>query len=394
MPSPELSHVFSASANSDGWNWRELVAQTAYRTGALRLLSHISQKYEVQNGQGNRLPTLRRVSQPKYSILCYHRVGTEGIPYYSTLSPLVFEAQMRFLRENFRVISLEQLCHELKHTSGGRHGVAVTLDDGYSDLYTYALPILRKYEIPATIYLSTDCIETGEVAWYDRIFLALLVVPGEVIELPIGGKRRFILGSPQQRVQLGTEIVLALRRAPAADRDRFCAALDQQVSLPGEKLAGRMLSWGQVHEMRSAGIFFGSHTLSHPVLSSLTAQDIQRELAESKRILEVRLGEPVLDFAYPFGKTDDYGPLAQVIVASCGYRSAVTTNWGINTPGVDMHSLRRLRLGDERKAAKFGLQLHREFLRAYDPPAFPDRASLSSPPVKNFQADRSGLEPR
>jgi peptidoglycan/xylan/chitin deacetylase (PgdA/CDA1 family) len=304
------------------------------------------------------------VSQPKYSILCYHRVGTEGIPYFSTLAPEQFEAQMRFLREHFRVISFGQLCSELEHPIEGSRGVAVTFDDGYSDLYTYALPILRKYEIPATIYLTTDCIETGEVAWYDRIFLALQVAPGSAIDLPMEGGNGIGLGSPKERVELGRRIVTTLRRASAEESRRFCFALEQQVSLPSERLAGRMLSWKQVREMRSAGIFFGSHTLSHPVLSSLRAGDIHRELSESKRMLEARLGEPVFDLAFPFGRPDDYGPLAHATARTSGYRSAVTTVWGINTPGADMHALRRVQLGDEPTIAKFGLQLHWEFLRS------------------------------
>lgn len=334
-----------------------------YRTGLLNLLGPLSQRYEVCSRPGRRFPILRRPAQPKYSILCYHRVGTEGIPFYSTLCPSVFEAQMRFLREHFRVISLGQLCYELEHPTDARHGVAVTFDDGYSDLYTYALPILRKYEIPATIYLTADCIETGNVAWYDRIFLALQVAPGPTIDLPMNGGSRASLGSAQQRVDLGGHIVTALRRTSALERKRFCSLLEQQVSLPDAMLEARMLSWKQVAEMRSAGIFFGSHTLSHPVLSGLSAEEVHRELSESKRILEARLGEPVLDFAYPFGKAADYGPVGPATARSCGYRSAVTTAWGTNTPGADMHALRRVQLGDESTLAKFGLQLHREFLR-------------------------------
>jgi peptidoglycan/xylan/chitin deacetylase (PgdA/CDA1 family) len=271
---------------------------------------------------------------------------------------------MCFLRENFRVLSLGQLCDELEHPTDARHGVAVTFDDGYSDLYTYALPILRKYAIPATIYLTVDCIETGEVAWYDRIFLALQLAPGPAIDLPMVGGKRVGLGSPKERVDIGGRIITTLRRASAEERRRFCFALDQQVSLPSEKLVGRMLSWEQVGEMRSAGIFFGSHTLSHPVLSSLSTEDIHRELSESKRVLETRLGEPVLDLAFPFGRSDDFGPLAYETARTCGYRSAVTTVWGVNTPGADMHALRRVQLGDEPTIGKFGLRLHREFLRS------------------------------
>jgi peptidoglycan/xylan/chitin deacetylase (PgdA/CDA1 family) len=348
-------------------SWREAVAQIAYSTGALKLFGKFSRKYEPRAGRRRFQSPLRRVTQPKYTILCYHRVGMRGIPYYCTLPPAQFEMQMKFLRENFRVLSLGQLCEELNHPSGGGNGVAVTFDDGYSDLHTYALPILRKYEVPATIYLTADCIETGEVAWYDKIFLALQVAPGKSIDLPLQGGLRLELGSPAQRIENGARIVSILRKTPAAERLRFCGLLEKQVSLPAEKLAGRMLTWNQVREMRSAGIFFGSHTLSHPVLSQLAAEDVQMELRASRALLEDRLGEPVLDFAFPFGRPEDCGPVAEAAAARCGYRSAVTTTWGVNSPGANMHALKRVQLGEERTAAKFGLLLHQAFFQASDP---------------------------
>jgi peptidoglycan/xylan/chitin deacetylase (PgdA/CDA1 family) len=312
-----------------------------------------------------RLPSLRRVSQTKYLILCYHRVGTEGIPYYCTLPPAQFELQMRYLRNHCRVLSLAQLVEEMRNPDSARgQAVAVTFDDGYSDLYRYALPILKKYQIPATIYLTADCIESGEVAWYDRIFLALQVASGSVIELPMEGGLRLPLGSVQQRIESAARIVSVLRNTPASQRKSLCALLEQQVSLPLDKLAGRMLSWSQVREMRSAGIFFGSHTLSHPVLSQLPIEEAERELRESRAILENRLGEPVLDFAFPFGRPEDCGPLAYELAARCGYRSAVTTTWGYNTAGANMHALRRVQLGEERTASSFALHLHRAFFRA------------------------------
>jgi peptidoglycan/xylan/chitin deacetylase (PgdA/CDA1 family) len=384
----------SEGSKANGWNWREIFAKAAYRTGALGLLGRISHRYELRSRAGRTLPVLRRVTQPKYLILCYHRVGTEGIPYYCKLPTAQFEMQMRILRENFRVLSLGQLCQELENPDGRGQAVAVTFDDGYSDLYTHALPVLRKYEIPATVYLTADCIETGDVAWYDRIFLALQVAQGAALDLPLLGERRVVLGSPQQRIAIATQIVSALRRTPAAERQRFCVTLEQQVKLPGEMLSGRMLSWPQIREMRSAGIFFGSHTLSHPVLSMLDAEDVERELRESKSILEARLGEPVLDFAFPFGRPEDYGPIAHAEVARCGYRSAVTTTWGINMPGADMHALRRVQLGEEQTAAMFCLQLHQAFFRADETSAPLDPSSLHSGDAKRVYEDGGALPQR
>ena len=344
-----------------------MAARVASVSGGLRLLRTISQTHEIRSAPGRRLPAIQRVSNSKYLILCYHRVGTEGIPYYCTLPAQQFEMQMRYLRRYCRVLSLAQLVDEIDNPPKEiGQAVAVTFDDGYSDLYRCALPILRKYEIPATVYLTSDCIETGEVAWYDKIFLVLQVAEGSLFEVPINGGLQLPLGSVQQRIDSAVRIVSVLRKMPQAQRRNVCALLERRVNLPREKLANRMLSWKQVHEMRAAGVFFGAHTLSHPALSQLSIEEVDRELRESRTILEKTLGEPVLDLAFPFGKPEDCGPFAYEVAVRCGYRSAVTTTWGYNTVGANMHALRRVQLGDEKTEASFALQLHRAFFWAND----------------------------
>jgi len=81
----------------------------------------------------------------------------------------------------------------------------------------------------------------------------------------------------------------------------------------------------QIHTMQHAGIAFGSHTLTHPVVSQLAPAELERELADSKLLLEERLGVRVTDFAFPFGKASDCGSAALNMLSRCGYRSAVTT---------------------------------------------------------------------
>lgn len=392
MPSSEAVSAEASSenpGNSRSRNWRDLVPQTIYRTGMLPLLRGISRRYQIRTSGRNGSFRVSRASHPNFAILCYHRVGTEGIPYYCTLQPSVFEMQMRYLQEHFRVLSLASLCDEIRNPSGSGQAVAVTFDDGYSDLYTHALPILRKYQIPATVYLIADCVRTGEVAWYDKIFLALQVAPGPTLSLPLL-PGEFKLGSPQQRIAAAAQIVSILRRTPAPLKDKICSALEAQFALPAERLAGRMLSWSQIREMRAAGIDFGAHTLSHPVLSQLTDHEVARELADSKRFLEEGLGQPVLDLAYPFGRPEDYGARTPAIAAQCGYRSAVTTSGGLNGPGADLLTLRRVQLGEQESEAAFGFHLHLEFLRGADPSEHFIPRSASEPIRAEIHSGRGG----
>jgi hypothetical protein len=133
----------------------------------------------------------------KVSILAYHRVLSEkalGRDYFIQPGMYVrndvFEKQMQFLTENFQIISLMEL---LNHWAEGTwdHGkryCVITLDDGWLDNYVYAYPILRKYQIPATIFLPTALIGTNQWLWPDKMGYLLTHYSGN-------GGRRMAMGS-------------------------------------------------------------------------------------------------------------------------------------------------------------------------------------------------------
>src|SRR5689334_12576801 len=109
-----------------------MIATGLHRMGGLRFAHAVSRSYEL-----NTKPLrIRRNSGPRFLILCYHRIGVGGVPFYSQLAVSQFEQQMRYLRRTCRVISLDQLVMELKQGTGSGPSVAVTFDDGYLGTYT------------------------------------------------------------------------------------------------------------------------------------------------------------------------------------------------------------------------------------------------------------------
>jgi peptidoglycan/xylan/chitin deacetylase (PgdA/CDA1 family) len=281
---------------------------------------------------------------------------------YSHLPAKVFEAQMRFLRKNYRIISLDRLTDELSLPNSVEPTVAITFDDGYRDLHANAFPILQAFQIPATIFLTVGCIESGEVAWYDRLFVALQTATSETIEIHLDQPKTYFLGSARSRMNAAVEIISFMRACSPARRKECCAELESRVHVPENDLRDRMLSWDQIREMHRGGIQFGAHTMSHPVVSRLSADEMDWELRESKRILEERLNYPVHHFAFPFGKHEECGERAVSILSQAGYRSAATTEWGLNSPGADPFSLRRVQIGELGTLARFAFELTRLFL--------------------------------
>jgi peptidoglycan/xylan/chitin deacetylase (PgdA/CDA1 family)/CelD/BcsL family acetyltransferase involved in cellulose biosynthesis len=360
IPAPVVAHSPAAAAVGPK-SWKEGLASAFYQTGLLRLVQSVSRWYELRPSNSPLPIRWRRASTPKFVILTYHRVGSGGVPLYSALEPRVFEAQMQFLRQRYRIVSLDTLAEELANPGPAEQSVAITFDDGYRDVYTHAFPVLKKYQIPATIYLTADAINTNTVAWYDRVFLVLSVAPGNKLDLLLERPRRFLLPTPATRLQAAEEIISYLRILPNEERKQFCSKLERLVPLPDEGVTNRMLTWEQIQEMQRGGVSFGSHTLTHPAISRLDPAALEEELRDSKSRLEERLGMPVMDFAYPFGKPADYGHTSRAL-ARYGYRTASTTNWGVNVPGVNPYELRRVSIGEERQLPVFGVRLAQLFL--------------------------------
>jgi peptidoglycan/xylan/chitin deacetylase (PgdA/CDA1 family) len=98
------------------------------------------------------------------------------------------------------------------------------------------------------------------------------------------------------------------------------------------------LTWDQVKEMYEHGIEFGSHTLTHPMLSQVPLDQVRREVAESKRVIEDRLGTEVRFFCYPRG---DFSAAVQQVVQEEGYQAACTIVPGVNDWKTDLFTLRR-----------------------------------------------------
>lgn len=366
---------------------RRGLAASLHATGALGLLRRFEATCQVLYSPASRWPKIRRFAGSKFGILCYHRVGTEGVPLFSRLDPRVFEVQMEYVRKHYRLIPLGQLCGEIANGDAVQPTLAITFDDGYRDLYTHAFPVLRKYEIPATIYLIGRSMETGESPWYDRIFVALDHASGSSIEVEMDAPRQFALTSVAARRKAAWEIVCFLRTISDASRQKWCLEFEARMKPPQDELERRMLDWNQVRSMQSSGIYFGAHTMTHPSVAHLEAANLEEELSKSRKLLEAGLDAPAVDFAYPFGKTSDCLSAGDRYLAHCGYRSAVTTVEGINSVGANLLRLNRMQISDDRSLSLFAFNLARMFFESVSENS--SSPSATRPDGLSFEVDRS-----
>ncbi|MFA7245504.1 MAG: polysaccharide deacetylase family protein [Candidatus Magasanikbacteria bacterium] len=207
-------------------------------------------------------------------ILNYHSVGSNN-PF--SLSLKNFDEQMNYITKNYNIVKLG----DFSNLAGGI-SLVVTFDDGYEDNYLEVFPILKKYNIPATIFLTSE----------------------------------FILGK----------------------LDITKDWLDYKGLKP--------LKIDQIEEMNNSGLVsFGSHSKTHRKMSNLSKENITTEVVDSKKELEFILGTSISDFAFPFGQKKDIGVFQDELFKNSGYKTVCTTNWGINLfKSIDFYRLKRIRI--------------------------------------------------
>lgn len=300
------------------------------------------------------------------SILAYHRVldiGPEDAfahdPELVSASPAEFEWQMRALLRHYRPVRLGDALRDLERGKALVPGaVAITFDDGHRDNYEHAFPILARLGIPATIFLATGYIDRPGTFWFDEVAALLYRSPHASIRLR-GLDLNLELGGVSRR-RAASQILLArLKQVPDAQRRAALGELRSESGVVDAVDDGSgALSWKQVMEMRDGGIEFGSHTVSHPILSRVDEADLHAELAGSKRELEARLGVPVALLAYPVGGESAYDDRVVRVARQCGYRLALTYVPGVaRWPPSDPFALPRLHVERYTTRARFEAML-------------------------------------
>ena len=326
-----------------GW-FRNGLAECYFRLQFPKVTKKLRDRYRLAILPNGRLPKveLRRRNERCGRVLYYHRVNDERDPFFPAMPADLFEEEIRFVARHYRVVSLSQLVSALDDEDRPENLVAVTFDDGYQDNFQNALPILERYGVPATVFLTTGGLDSREPLWFETLALALKQTSAEFVDVEIDLPRRYWLRDQQERLAANGGIFELLRKLPDPDRrewlDEILRRLDFQDR--GER-RDKMLTWDQVRAMRARGIEFGGHTVTHPFISKLTREQAAWEVSECKRRIEEEIQFPVSHFAYPSGREQDFSEWNQELLRAAGYRAALTTLWGLNYRSTNRMELRR-----------------------------------------------------
>jgi peptidoglycan/xylan/chitin deacetylase (PgdA/CDA1 family) len=274
-------------------------------------------------------PVLAVSERPPGTILLYHRVARAELdPHHLALSPELFSEQMQQIARSSLPLPLADFVAAARAGSLPAGAVAVTLDDAYRDNLDHASPILLAHGVPATFFAVSGAGLGGEVFWWDALAERLLgpgARPPELVLRLDGGEHRFATDSAASRRGAHDVLHARLVECDAAARD---AVLAQLASWAGDAVlaAPRPLDAAGLRELAARpGHAIGAHGVDHLALSRQPPEAQEREIAESKRVLEAALGSEIRDFSYPYG--DVCASVARRVRAA-GYASAVCCEAG------------------------------------------------------------------
>jgi peptidoglycan/xylan/chitin deacetylase (PgdA/CDA1 family) len=270
----------------------------------------------------------------------YHGVDGDTVP--------SFIKQLEFVARNFAVVPLDAIVA----TCGAgvvRGDVALTFDDGLRNNYSVVYPILKRLGLPATYFVCPGLIGSRRWLWTHEARERLRQIE------PTG--RLSIaraMGAPGVDIEDLIERLKGLALSARQGAEEEIRALTPDFD-PDPELRERhdVMTWEELSSLDPGLITIGSHTMSHPILTALSPEEIAFEIQESRRVLETRLNRHVTYFCYPNGEHD----ARAVELVRASYSAAVTSSERVLRRCDDPYRLPRIPV-DPRDVPRLAWCLH------------------------------------
>lgn len=284
--------------------------------------------------------------QPR--ILMYHRFSQDPKPGYASAS--VFEAQVKYIKRHYNPMTMAALAQAV--FVDGRipfHAVVLTVDDGYRDFYDIAYPILKRYEVPATFFVTSGFVDDRLWLWPDQVHWLIGTAKTIKREFTIGGVG-FVTGPLTAAARMAylkdlTQYLLSISDRKKHDEISKLARY-MGAQLPEYAPEGyQPVSWEQLQELNLAGIEVGGHTVTHPSLGRVSREQAEEEIYGCMDELTKHLGDSPRTFCYPNGMPSDFQDFLPEIVADAGFLAA-TVAFPDARGASDRYALRRHVGGD------------------------------------------------
>ena len=235
-------------------------------------------------------------------VLCFHHIGGTPNIMFPPMNKDRFYALMRFYKQHFNLVNFSRLNKD--NHAGEKPLLIITFDDGYTDFYHHALPVLQELQIPATLFVITNYASGIEKSsWTDRFnhVIHALYQEGRKTNLVFRDKNYIISSDAKKSFRNGLQLYFELLKIQNTERNEYIAHLTDRYKLPEN--GNNYLNWEQIKETLKSGIEIGSHTISHTPLTTIhNHSQLINEVRGSKEEIESRLNTKIHSFAFPNGQ--------------------------------------------------------------------------------------------
>jgi peptidoglycan/xylan/chitin deacetylase (PgdA/CDA1 family) len=259
-------------------------------------------------------------------IIVYHGVCQKDPLRYNTLfvTEKTFEAHLRFYKQYFQIVSLADFYKG--NFGAGKFTVSLTFDDGFANNCKYVLPLLEKYEIPATFFVTAIRQKGHDILWNDFLTLSSVSGPRQIVF----GHEIFNKNGRNTYVSSTTQETLSetLKRSGFDAKEKMmellqsCAWFRQNKELDDYWL---QMTIGEIKKAAASSfITIGSHSCCHNDLAKISLPEMIAELNESKLFLESITHKPITQLAFPYGS---YSPVVIEEAVNAGYKYLLATEF-------------------------------------------------------------------
>lgn len=291
----------------------------------------------------------------KFIILLYHGVEdtkTYGIQNYNNkhISTEEFDHQINFLSKHCNVISLKKLISYFSQKKNfPKNTVVITFDDGFENNYTKAIPILKKYSLPATFYISIGNIINNEMFWVDKIEDCINYTLKRNLRLKLDHEINFKLESNSQKIVAVNNIKTWCKSIVNYKKDLIIDEIINKLEVI-PKISSwsgyKLLKLSQINEIDKSELFeIGGHSYKHKILSMLSNDELKIEINDSIFNLQKILNRKIDFYAYPEGQEHHFDKRVIKLLKDKNIACCPTAIPGVNSLGDDLFNLKRYMVG-------------------------------------------------
>lgn len=303
----------------------------------------------------------------RYTILLYHGVHGDdeklGLRNSSGkhIAASRFSKQMQHLAATRPMVSMRAIAAAYRGEGDIPEGaVAVTFDDGYRNNFIHALPVLERYNVPATVYIATGFIGSRRMGWTDQLESALLRTREQRLETELDGSMRsWPLDSDDARIACLGAVKALCKAMPYSEKDALVYRIIDTLGVDPIEAHPiyDFMDWNEVRAMDSSPLIdIGAHTVDHVSLAKVPDDEMHRQVDGSVAALEAELRRPCAFFSYPEGQEDDYNAEVIYHLRRRGFDHCPTAIHGENAfPETGAFHLRRIMVGFQNCPYPFAL---------------------------------------